>query len=119
MSKNSGYMENPFRQNFFRAGHAHAGAIVILSIICEVLADSATFPVAFLWFVRIGIPLAAALIFGGLLLFGASPGRNSSQRSGLPDLCWSSGSCGSSHFARHWLGQSRIDRKSVGVGASG
>jgi hypothetical protein len=29
MSKNSGYMENPLRQNFFRAGHAHAGVIVI------------------------------------------------------------------------------------------
>jgi hypothetical protein len=25
-SDQSGYMENPLRQNFFRAGHAHAGA---------------------------------------------------------------------------------------------
>jgi enamine deaminase RidA (YjgF/YER057c/UK114 family) len=25
MSKTSGHMENPLRQNFFRAGHAHAG----------------------------------------------------------------------------------------------
>lgn len=58
-------MENPFRRNFFRAGHAHAGVIVILSLICEVLADSATLPVAFLWFVRIGIPVAAALISAG------------------------------------------------------
>ena len=48
MSKNSGYMENPFRQNFFRAGHAHAGVIVILSLICEMLADSATLPVPLL-----------------------------------------------------------------------
>ena len=23
----SGYMENPLRQNFFRAGHAHAGSL--------------------------------------------------------------------------------------------
>jgi len=28
--KTSGYMSNPLRQNFFRAGHAHAGVIVIL-----------------------------------------------------------------------------------------
>ena len=25
MNKSGGYMENPLRQNFFRAGHAHAG----------------------------------------------------------------------------------------------
>jgi hypothetical protein len=65
MSKNSGYMENPFRQNFFRAGHAHAGVIVILSLICEMLADSATLPVPLLWFVRFGVPLAAILISAG------------------------------------------------------
>ena len=65
MSRNSGYMENPLRQNFFRAGHAHAGVIVILSLICEMLADSATLPVPLLWFVRIGVPLAAILISAG------------------------------------------------------
>jgi len=31
MNKTRGYMDNPLRQNFFRAGHAHAGVIVILS----------------------------------------------------------------------------------------
>ena len=36
MSKSSGYMENPLRQNFFRAGHAHAGVIVILSLVCQI-----------------------------------------------------------------------------------
>ena len=25
MDRTSGYMDNPLRQNFFRAGHAHAG----------------------------------------------------------------------------------------------
>src|SRR6266852_1080062 len=33
MDKTSGYMDNPLRQNFFRAGHAHAGVIVILSLV--------------------------------------------------------------------------------------
>lgn len=65
MNKNSGYMDNPLRQNFFRAGHAHAGVIVLLSLICQMLADSATLPISFLWFVRIGVPLAAILISGG------------------------------------------------------
>jgi hypothetical protein len=53
------------RQNFFRAGHAHAGVIVILSLICEMLADSAMLPSPLLWFVRIGVPLAAILISAG------------------------------------------------------
>jgi Ni,Fe-hydrogenase I cytochrome b subunit len=65
MNKGSGYMENPLRQNFFRAGHAHAGVIVILSLICQVLADSAMLPFVLLWFVRIGVPLAAILISAG------------------------------------------------------
>ena len=65
MNKTSGYMENPLRQNFFRAGHAHAGVIVILSLICQVLADSAFLPLPLVWLVRIGVPLAAILISAG------------------------------------------------------
>ena len=36
-TREPGYMDNPLRQSLFRAGHAHAGVIVILSLICEVL----------------------------------------------------------------------------------
>ncbi len=64
-NKTSGYMDNPLRQNFFRAGHAHAGLIVILSLVCQVLADSAVLPASLLWFVRIGVPLSAILISAG------------------------------------------------------
>jgi hypothetical protein len=65
MNKDSGYMENPLRQNFFRAGHAHAGVIVILSLVCQILADAAVLPTPLLWFVRIGVPLSAILISAG------------------------------------------------------
>lgn len=65
ITKGSGYMDNPLRQNFFRAGHAHAGVIVILSLICQVLADAAVLPTPMLWFVRIGVPMAAILISAG------------------------------------------------------
>src|SRR5216684_3418491 len=41
VNRGSGYMENPLRQNFFRAGHAHAGVIVILSLVCQNLVDAA------------------------------------------------------------------------------
>jgi ABC-type multidrug transport system permease subunit len=65
MNKGSGYMENPLRQNFFRAGHAHAGVIVILSLVCQMLSDAAVLPSPVLWAVRIGVPLSAILISSG------------------------------------------------------
>jgi hypothetical protein len=65
MNKGSGYMDNPLRQNFFRAGHAHAGVIVILSLVCEVLADSAVLPSPLVWFVRLGVPISAILMSAG------------------------------------------------------
>src|SRR5450755_4615081 len=73
MNKGSGYMENPLRQNFFRAGHAHAGVIVILSLVCQVLADGAVLPDWLTWMVRVGIPLAAILISAGFFFSMLSP----------------------------------------------
>jgi hypothetical protein len=73
MDRASGYMENPLRQNFFRAGHAHAGVIVILSLICQVLADSAALPSWLLWVIRVGIPASAILLPMGFFLSVASP----------------------------------------------
>ncbi len=73
MNKGSGYMDNALRQNFFRAGHAHAGVIVILALICQVLTDSATLSSPALWFVRLAIPLAAILISSGFFFSMLSP----------------------------------------------
>jgi len=73
IDKTSGYMQNPLRQNFFRAGHAHAGVIVILSLICQILADAATLPPSLLWAVRIAVPLAAILISAGFFFSMLSP----------------------------------------------
>jgi hypothetical protein len=73
MNKGSGYMDNPLRQNFFRAGHAHAGVIVILSLVCQMLADGAILPSSLLWAVRIGVPLAAILISSGFFFSVLSP----------------------------------------------
>jgi len=68
INKASGYMENPLRQNFFRAGHAHAGVIVILSLVCQIFVDSAVLPAPLVWFVRIGVPLSAILISAGFFV---------------------------------------------------
>ena len=86
MDKGSGYMENPLRQNFFRAGHAHAGVIVILSLICQMLADSALLPVPLLWFVRIGVPLSAILISAGFFFSVLPP--TASRASGAVSLIY-------------------------------
>ena len=67
------YLNNPIRQNLFRAGHAHAGVIVILSLICQVLVDSIILPGPIAWVVRIGVPAAAILIPAGFFLSVASP----------------------------------------------
>jgi hypothetical protein len=84
MNKSSGYMENPLRQNFFRAGHAHAGVIVILSLICQMLADAAVLPTPLLWFVRIGVPLSAILISAGFFFSVLPP--TATQASGAVSL---------------------------------
>jgi hypothetical protein len=86
MNKSSGYMENPLRQNFFRAGHAHAGVIVILSLICQILADAAVLPVPLVWFVRIGVPLSAILISAGFFFSVLPP--TATQASGAVSLIY-------------------------------
>jgi hypothetical protein len=87
MTKSSGYMDNPLRQNFFRAGHAHAGVIVILSLICQVLADAAVLPSSLLWAVRIGVPLAAILISSGFFFSMLPP--TATEASGAVVLIYS------------------------------
>ena len=73
IDRNSHYMDNALRQNFFRAGHAHAGVFVILSLVCQILADNATLPPGLLWIARTGVPLAAILIPAGFFLSLTSP----------------------------------------------
>ncbi len=86
MNKGSGYMDNPLRQNFFRAGHADAGVIVILSLVCQMLADAAALPSPLLWAVRIGVPLSAILISSGFFFFVLPP--TATQSSGAVVLIY-------------------------------
>jgi hypothetical protein len=81
MDRGSRYMDNALRQNFFRAGHAHAGVIVLLSLICQILADSATLPGWLLWLSRIGVPAAAILISLGF--FVSMPAPDATTPNGL------------------------------------
>ena len=56
------YMQNPLRQNLFRAGHAHAGVLLILSLVALRYVDDANLSETWKGIVRNCIPLAAILL---------------------------------------------------------
>lgn len=91
MNRNSGYMGNPLRQNFFRAGHAHAGVFVILSLVCQILADGASLSTPWMWLARIGAPLAAILIPMGFFLSMTSP--TATQPNAIVSLIYAGAAC--------------------------
>ncbi len=59
-----------FQKSMFRAGHAHAGVLVILAIIAQMLIDHASLSGSLEWVVRTGFPVSALLVSGGF--FGAA-----------------------------------------------
>ena len=56
------YMQNPLRQNLFRAGHAHAGVLLILSLVALLYVDEANLSHGWKWVVKTFIPLAAIFL---------------------------------------------------------
>jgi hypothetical protein len=62
-----------FQQAFARAGHAHAGVLVILALVCQVLADAAGLSGLQGTLARVGVPAAAILMPAGF--FFSSAGR--------------------------------------------
>ena len=67
------YVNNPLRQNLFRAGHAHAGVLVILSLVMQLLADGIGSPTPLNLVARLGAPCAAILMPLGFFLSVTSP----------------------------------------------
>lgn len=67
------YVNNPLRQNLFRAGHAHAGVLVILSLVMQLLADGLGPPSVLNLVARLGAPCAAILMPLGFFLSVTSP----------------------------------------------
>jgi hypothetical protein len=57
----------------FRAGHAHAGVWMILSLVLQVLLDSATLSVGLKWVTRLAAPLAAVATSGGFFGLAFEP----------------------------------------------
>jgi hypothetical protein len=67
------YMENPLRQDFWRAGHAHAGVWLILALVALRYVDEAQLSSAMKWLVRLSIPIAAILVPAAFFLSVLSP----------------------------------------------
>lgn len=72
------YTESVVTRAFFRAGHAHAGVLVILGLIGQVLLDDARLSGRWTWAARVGFFVAPMLVSGGFFLGapqdGAEPG---------------------------------------------
>src|SRR5215510_4742934 len=67
------YMENPLRQDLWRAGHAHAGVWLILALLALRYVDEANLSNAMKWLVRGSIPIAAILVPAAFFLSVLSP----------------------------------------------
>jgi hypothetical protein len=63
-----------FQQAFFRAGHAHAGVLVILSLVTLILADAAQMSGVLAFLARNGIWVAAILMPAGFFLSATGKG---------------------------------------------
>jgi hypothetical protein len=70
----------PFQQTFARAGHAHAGVLVLAALICQILADSASVSGPQETLARSGVPVAAVLFPAGFFLSSMGKGRTGPNR---------------------------------------
>ena len=68
-----GYLDNPVRQNLWRAGHAHAGVLVILALLGMLYVDRAGLSGGVSWLVRLLLVLPPILMPLGFFLSVASP----------------------------------------------
>ena len=67
------YMENPLRQDLWRAGHAHAGVWLILALVALRYVDEANLSNVMKWLVRGSIPIAAIQVPAAFFLSVLSP----------------------------------------------
>jgi hypothetical protein len=73
MTGNPTYMENPLRQDLWRAGHAHAGVWLIMALVMLRYVDEANLSNVMKWLVRGSIPIAAILVPAAFFLSVLSP----------------------------------------------
>src|SRR5262249_40320007 len=81
-----GYSDNPLRHDLWRAGHAHAGVYLVLSLVMLRYVDEAVLPPFWKWIARIGAPIAAILIPSAFFLSVVSP--TAKQPNGIITLAY-------------------------------
>jgi len=87
ITKNApGYTDNPLRHDLWRAGHAHAGVYLVLSLVMLRYVDEAVLSPHLKWLARTGVPIAAILIPAAFFLSVASP--QAQQPNGLMSLAY-------------------------------
>jgi hypothetical protein len=67
------YGQNDLRQDFWRAGHAHAGVWLVLSLVALRYVDEAALSEGMKWLVRLAFPAAAVLMPLAFFLSVLSP----------------------------------------------
>jgi hypothetical protein len=80
-ARQPGYLDNPVRQNLWRAGHAHAGVLVLLTLVGLLFLEHADLSNGLEWLVRYTLVAAPILMPLGFFLSVASP--RSEQPNGL------------------------------------
>lgn len=80
-----------FQAGFARAGHAHAGVLVVLSLVAVMLADAAGLRGPFGYLARLAIPAAAILMPTGFFL--SSSGAGATGPNGWIALLWIGAIC--------------------------
>ncbi len=68
-----GYLDNPLRQNMFRAGHAHAGVWVVFALVALLWVDQTDLGEPLKWVVRLAFAVAPILMPLGFFLSVTRP----------------------------------------------
>jgi hypothetical protein len=86
-----GYLDNPVRQDLFRAGHAHAGVWILIALLGLLYVDRVNLSEAAQWVVRIGMAAAPILVALGFFLSVVSP--RATKPNGLIVLVYVGAAC--------------------------
>jgi hypothetical protein len=68
-----GYLDNPLRQNMFRAGHAHAGVWVVFALVALLWVDQTDLGEPLKWVIRLAFAAAPILMPLGFFLSVTRP----------------------------------------------
>lgn len=69
-----------FQEKFARAGHAHAGVLLLLALVCQVLADATGQTGLWDWLSRAGVAASALLMPAGFFFSSMGAGRTAPNR---------------------------------------